>query len=85
MSPPPGQNPALITSCEYASRVMESAPARSGARLPEKRLTASAGAINGRRVTEQELRKIDPQLTSFFNVNTPEDYQRALKLAGIER
>src|SRR5277367_5276232 len=51
----------------------------------EKRLTASAAAINGRRVTEQELRKIDPQLISFFNVNTPEDYQRALKLAGIER
>jgi molybdopterin-guanine dinucleotide biosynthesis protein A len=51
----------------------------------EKRLTASASAINGRRVTEQELRKIDPQLTSFFNVNTPDDYQRALKLAGIDR
>jgi len=29
----------------------------------EKRLTASAAAINGRRVTEHELRKIDPQLT----------------------
>ncbi|MGH7923882.1 MAG: molybdenum cofactor guanylyltransferase [Candidatus Binatus sp.] len=51
----------------------------------ERRLTASASAINGRRVTEEELRKIDPQLNSFFNVNTPEDYRQALKLAGLAR
>jgi molybdenum cofactor guanylyltransferase len=50
----------------------------------EKRLTASAIAINARKVGEEELRRIDPQLTSFFNVNTPEDYQRALKLAGLQ-
>jgi molybdopterin-guanine dinucleotide biosynthesis protein A len=49
----------------------------------EKRLTASASAINARKVGEDELRKLDPQLTSFFNLNTPEDYQRALKLAGL--
>jgi molybdopterin-guanine dinucleotide biosynthesis protein A len=51
----------------------------------ETRLTASAEVINGRKVGEEELRKSDPQLSSFFNVNTPEDYQRALKLAGIAR
>ena len=28
-------------------------------------------------VPEAELRAIDPQLTSFFNVNTPQDLQRA--------
>jgi molybdopterin-guanine dinucleotide biosynthesis protein A len=49
----------------------------------EKRLTANANAINARKVGEEELRTIDPQLSSFFNVNTPEDYQRALKLAGF--
>ncbi len=49
----------------------------------EKRLTASASAINARKVSEDELRTIDPQLTSFFNVNTPEDYQRALELARL--
>lgn len=49
----------------------------------EKRLTANAGAVNARRVGERELRTIDPQLSSFFNVNTPEDYQRALKMAGL--
>ena len=49
----------------------------------EKRLTASASAINARKVGEDEIRKLDPQLNSFFNVNTPEDYRRALKLAGL--
>jgi molybdopterin-guanine dinucleotide biosynthesis protein A len=51
----------------------------------EKRLTASAGAINAKRVGEHELRRLDPELNSFFNVNTPEDYQRALKMAGLAR
>jgi molybdenum cofactor guanylyltransferase len=49
----------------------------------EKRLTAGAGAINARRVNEVEMRAIDPELRSFFNVNTPEDYRRALELAGL--
>ena len=31
-------------------------------------------------VPEDEIRALDPELLSFFNVNTPEDYQRALKL-----
>ncbi len=51
----------------------------------EKRLTANAGALNARRVGERELRTTDPQLSSFFNVNTPDDYQRALKMAGLAR
>jgi molybdopterin-guanine dinucleotide biosynthesis protein A len=51
----------------------------------EKRLTASASTINARKVGEEELRKLDPQLTSFFNVNTPEDYRRALELAGLSK
>src|SRR5271157_5134496 len=40
MSPPPGQNPALLTSWEYASRVTGSASGRGGALRPEKRVTA---------------------------------------------
>ena len=50
----------------------------------EKRLTA------GRQCDQREksrrrrsAERFDPQLRSFFNVNTPEDYQRALKLAGL--
>jgi molybdenum cofactor guanylyltransferase len=49
----------------------------------EKRLTAIAAALNARKVGEDELRKIEPELRSFFNVNTPEDYQRALEIAGL--
>ena len=49
----------------------------------EKRLTAIAAAVNARKVDEDEVRKIDPQLLSFFNVNTPEDYRRALEIAGL--
>jgi molybdopterin-guanine dinucleotide biosynthesis protein A len=51
----------------------------------EKRLTVAARSINARKVDESEVRKIDPELRSFYNVNTPEDYQRSLKLAGFAR
>jgi molybdenum cofactor guanylyltransferase len=51
----------------------------------EKRLTANASAVNARRVGEVELRALDPDLRSFFNVNTPEDYARALELANLSR
>lgn len=49
----------------------------------EKRMTANASAVNARRVGETELRALDPDLRSFFNVNTPEDYARALELAHL--
>ena len=49
----------------------------------ENRLVASSRIINGRKVDEAELREIDLELHSLFNVNTPEDYQLALKLAGF--
>ena len=32
-------------------------------------------------ISEGELRKRDPELRSFFNVNTPEDYEEAVRLA----
>lgn len=51
----------------------------------EKRLSAIVDAINAKRIGEGELRKIDPELRSFLNVNTPEEYRTALKLAGFAR
>lgn len=33
-----------------------------------------------KKIPESELRSIDPELISFFNVNTPEDYKRAQTL-----
>ncbi|MFZ0888482.1 MAG: molybdenum cofactor guanylyltransferase [Candidatus Binataceae bacterium] len=49
----------------------------------ERRLTALAAEINVRTVEENALRAIDPELRSFFNLNTPEDYATALRMAGI--
>jgi molybdenum cofactor guanylyltransferase len=45
----------------------------------ERRLSAVVTKLDVRRVAESELRPIDPKLTSFLNVNTPEDYSRALQ------
>jgi molybdopterin-guanine dinucleotide biosynthesis protein A len=47
----------------------------------ENRLGAIADAVATRRVAEDELRALDPELLSFVNVNTPADYARALRLA----
>ncbi len=50
-------------------------------RAQEKnRLHEIENFANVRIVPEDEIRPLDPELRSFFNVNTPEDYQRAMKL-----
>jgi len=46
----------------------------------EKRMLALLDELNVRGVDAAELRNIDPQLRSFINVNTPEDYARALAI-----
>jgi molybdopterin-guanine dinucleotide biosynthesis protein A len=48
----------------------------------EARLAQIVEAVSVRRVGEQELRAIDPHLLSFINVNTPQDYERALRLVS---
>jgi molybdenum cofactor guanylyltransferase len=48
----------------------------------EARLVQIVDAVSVRKVGERELRAIDPDLRSFINVNTPEDYQRALRLVS---
>jgi len=45
----------------------------------EHRLSAIADAVNSRIVSEAEYRRADPDALSCFNVNTPEDYARALR------
>jgi molybdenum cofactor guanylyltransferase len=46
----------------------------------ERRLTRITAGLRAHRPGELQLRKIDPDLSSFMNVNTPEDYNRALAL-----
>lgn len=48
----------------------------------ERTLHKLAPALDVRSVNEDELRRLDPELLSFFNVNTPQDYERARRLAG---
>jgi molybdopterin-guanine dinucleotide biosynthesis protein A len=35
--------------------------------------------VRTRRIDEEEIRRFDPEGSSFFNMNTPEDYAEALK------
>jgi molybdenum cofactor guanylyltransferase len=46
----------------------------------EHRLHEIVNFAKVRIVPEAEIRALDPEMLSFFNVNTPDDYQRALKL-----
>jgi molybdenum cofactor guanylyltransferase len=48
----------------------------------DQRLVQIVEAVSVRKVAEKELRAIDPDLVSFINVNTLEDYQRALRLVS---
>ncbi len=48
----------------------------------ENRLHEIVNFAKARILPEDEIRALDPELRSFFNVNTPKDYQRALKLMG---
>jgi molybdopterin-guanine dinucleotide biosynthesis protein A len=40
-------------------------------------------AVHTRRVATEELRAVDPKLSSLLNLNHPEDYQVALETAGF--
>lgn len=58
--------------------------ARKGLAAVERSLAADRFAIRHafrkdriKRISEQQLRQVDPDLRSFFNINTPEDRRRA--------
>jgi molybdopterin-guanine dinucleotide biosynthesis protein A len=51
----------------------------------ERRLQNLSHLLNARIVTEDELRYHDPELLSFFNVNTPGDYARAQQIEARTR
>jgi molybdopterin-guanine dinucleotide biosynthesis protein A len=46
-------------------------------------LRALIDVVSVRWVEERELRTVDPDLISFIDCDTPEDYARALALAGV--
>ncbi len=49
----------------------------------ERRAIALADAIKVRKIGEQYLRRLDPGLRSFFNINTPDEYLAALQIGGF--
>jgi molybdenum cofactor guanylyltransferase len=50
----------------------------------EHRLTAVAKGMNARIISEEEYRRADPDALSCFNINTPADYARAVKLTATK-
>jgi molybdopterin-guanine dinucleotide biosynthesis protein A len=48
----------------------------------DKRMTSYLGEVRVREVADHKLRPLDPELRSFFNINTPEDLGQARFLAG---
>lgn len=61
-----------------------SEPLAAMSRQAQKRLTEIVRFVDARVLPESEVRELDPSLTSFLNVNTPEDLRRALALARLE-
>jgi molybdopterin-guanine dinucleotide biosynthesis protein A len=47
------------------------------------RLSSLLESVRTRRVSVEEFRDVDPELLTLMNLNRPEDYQTALKLAGL--
>ena len=50
----------------------------------QRRMIAFLDDVRTLRVDEATLRRFDPSLRSFFNVNTPEDLAEARRLAALE-
>ena len=61
----------------YGRRVIPALEARLAAGQP--RLVDLLEHLNVRYVDEEEVRQFDPAGASFFNINTPADYQEALR------
>jgi molybdopterin-guanine dinucleotide biosynthesis protein A len=51
----------------------------------ERRMISFLDDVRTCRVEESELRRLDPDLWSFFNINTPDDLEAARRLASTER
>jgi len=58
------------------------APARRQIDRRELKIALVFNAVSTVRVPEADLRMLDQDLRSFWNLNTPEEYQRALALAA---
>jgi molybdopterin-guanine dinucleotide biosynthesis protein A len=64
-------------------RVAACRPAvRAALERGDRRMTSFLADVNTLQVDEAQLRHLDPELRSFFNINTPEDLETARQLAA---
>ncbi len=54
-------------------------------RAEDLKITGFYGGVRVRYVEERDILRFDPELLSFFNVNSPQDLERALALAAAGR
>jgi molybdopterin-guanine dinucleotide biosynthesis protein A len=71
----------MPTCAAYARRTVD--VVQSLVQCGERSLRALLGRLSVRWVDEPELRQVDPDLESFIDCDTPEDYATALRLAGV--
>jgi molybdopterin-guanine dinucleotide biosynthesis protein A len=71
--------PLCAVYCRRASDVVER-DIRQGVR----KIKTTLSSLRVRTVDGEELRRFDPELLSFFNVNTPEDLERARAIAAAK-
>ena len=82
-----GDHDAAIPLVEGRNQVLCAAYKKAAARTigelvagGEKRMQSLLDTLNFLPIDDRVLRKVDPALRSFINVNTPEDYARAISL-----
>ncbi len=63
----------------YSSRCLK--PIEKQIEKKDLRLTAFYAKMKVRKVLEQELSRLDPELLSFRNINTPEEYESIKKIS----
>ncbi len=51
----------------------------------ERRLLALVDVCRAQTLAQDALAQIDPDLRFLMNINTPQDYQSALELVGLQR
>jgi molybdopterin-guanine dinucleotide biosynthesis protein A len=62
----------------YSKRCLEAA--RNHLEREKLKITKTFRKSRIKTISEKALRKIDPELRSFFNINTPEDFMRAQEM-----
>src|SRR6266403_209907 len=82
-----GSDAAFVTSCDSAFLNIDLIAPLLAEQLARRQLRPVYlfDKVRLRRVDEDEIRRFDPEGSSFYNMNTPEDYAEALKRWSVTR